>query len=87
MPLLYPATHIAAPARYTVGELAGEEARALMLRRTNRPRAARRFAACIYAKLLGYLPQHRGRAAQFLHLPAPPPVDNLIEPAREKPPP
>lgn len=44
-PICTRATHIAMPLRYKVGEFSNEKSRGLMLRSTNGPRAALRYAA------------------------------------------
>ena len=56
-------THVAAPARYAVGELSKEKARGVFLRTERGPRAARRYAARAYAQSWDYFPQHFGWVA------------------------
>ena len=63
------------------GEVSGDKAHGLQWWREHGPWAARRFAACIYARPLGYLPQCWGGAAQSLRMPAPPLFENSKETA------
>ena len=79
------ATHIAAPARYAVGESPNETSRGLPRRITNDPWAARRYTACIYAQPRGYPPRHWNWAAQSPYMPAPPLFENLLESVQAEP--
>ena len=76
--------HIAVLARYEVGELSPEDAREISLRMEQGPRAARCYAARLFAQHLGYIPAARDWAAQSLNLRAPPLSDGVFGSARER---
>ena len=74
------AAHVAAPTRYTVREFSDEKARGLELWRKHGPWAARRSAAYIFSRSVGYLPCHWDGAARSLVMFAPPPFVRIFEP-------
>ena len=80
-------THIGAPGRYAVGEFPKERARCLLLCTERSPRAARRFAARVYAQFWGYRAQNWYWAAQSLKMAAPPLLGDLTGAVRANSPP